>query len=439
MKLKSSKLTDGEVNQLLIQFKKTHRNEIRALLVEQYVGLVESIAHRFAGSAEPIEDLAQEGYIGLISAIDGFDPERGIKFSTYATHFVIGQIKHYLRDRGKIIKEPAWLQELNQRITRTIDALTQQLSRTPTTPEIAALLGMTEDGVEEILTTREVFKVGSLDATGEEDDDTNSTDLERTLAEPVVNFQLPLEEKVVLEGVLERLKKLEQRGIYEHFYREMSQTDIAKQLGISCNYVSHILRTSTRKLKKMFASEALKEAHLTELRESKRKRSGSPSLEMVADPSSGLYNAKYFEYRLSEELQRASRSTHEVAVLYVGVSNLRELSNGVGNLGLQDAMSALGRKIRTTVRRADITCRMNEAEFAIIMPYTGDSVKHVKPRIEEAVMAWQTQFRHLFSRMIPEIQMGAAIYPYDSGVLADIAKERAIPMMPSEITAPRAA
>src|SRR5207253_10112565 len=140
-------------------YRQTRRAEYRDQIVMQYTNLVESIARRFAGATEPAEDLVQEGYIGLITAVDGYDATKGVKFSTYATHFIIGQIKHYLRDKGKIIKEPAWLQELNQRVTKAMEALAQQLSRPATNLEIAQALGMTEESVAEMLMTREVFKV----------------------------------------------------------------------------------------------------------------------------------------------------------------------------------------------------------------------------------------------------------------------------------------
>src|SRR6266571_1627780 len=112
------RLSENDIHELLREYRKTGRQEIRDQIVIQYTNLVESVARRFAGVAEPMEDLVQEGFIGLITAVDGYNPDKGVKFSTYATHFVIGQIKHCLRDRGKIIKEPAWLQELNQKVTR---------------------------------------------------------------------------------------------------------------------------------------------------------------------------------------------------------------------------------------------------------------------------------------------------------------------------------
>src|SRR5579872_4114922 len=121
------RLSDQEIHALLRDYKVTRQQAIRDRIVMQFANLVESIARRFAGAAEPTEDLVQEGYIGLITAVDGYNADKGVKFSTYATHFIIGQIKHYLRDRGKIIKEPAWLQELNQKVARVIESLSQEL------------------------------------------------------------------------------------------------------------------------------------------------------------------------------------------------------------------------------------------------------------------------------------------------------------------------
>lgn len=97
------RLSEEQINKLLAKYTATKDTKIRDKVVLQYKNLVESIARRFSGSGEPLEDLIQEGYIGLITATDLYDAKKGVKFSTYATHFIIGQIKHALRDRGKII------------------------------------------------------------------------------------------------------------------------------------------------------------------------------------------------------------------------------------------------------------------------------------------------------------------------------------------------
>ncbi len=160
---------------LLQSYRQSRDARIRDRIVSLYANLVESVARRFSNASEPVEDLTQEGYIGLLTAIDLYDPGKNVKFSTYATHFIIGQIKHCLRDRGKIIKEPAWLQELNQRMTRTIDSLAQQMSRPPTNLEIARVMDMTEEAVADMMMTREIFKVSSIDGGNDSEEDNGGT------------------------------------------------------------------------------------------------------------------------------------------------------------------------------------------------------------------------------------------------------------------------
>src|ERR1041385_1431591 len=257
------RLTDQDINHLLRNYRCSRRQEIRDQIVMQYTNLVESVALRFSGSVEPTEDLVQEGYIGLITAVDGYNPDKGVKFSTYATHFVIGQIKHCLRDRGKIIKEPAWLQELNQKVTKVVESLSQEIGRPPTNGEIAKLMGMQEEAIADLMTSREVFKVASLDGGSEQDDETSSTyDIDRMKADKAVHFQLPVEEKLVLETAMQKLKELEQTVVQEFYYRDKNQTEIARNMGISCNYVSHILRNSTKKLKKILVTDEIKESQM---------------------------------------------------------------------------------------------------------------------------------------------------------------------------------
>jgi len=268
---RAQKLTEEEVQDRLLQYAKTRDNDLRGEIVLQYGNLVESIARRFLGAGEPIDDLVQEGYIGLITAVDLYDASKGVKFSTYATHFVIGQIKHYLRDKGKIIKEPAWLQELNQRMARVIESLSHQLGRQPSDQEISEVMGISEDAVAELLTTREVFKVSSLD--GDRDDSSNfPLDTEKIKNQKYVVFQLPIEDKIVLKAAMDRLKEIEQTVIQHFFYMDLNQTEIAKKLGISCNYVSHILRNSTKKLKKILMTDELRDAQIQLQQTSRRAR-----------------------------------------------------------------------------------------------------------------------------------------------------------------------
>ncbi|PJB68854.1 MAG: hypothetical protein CO095_10655, partial [Armatimonadetes bacterium CG_4_9_14_3_um_filter_58_7] len=135
------------------EYVETRDPALRDELVLEHLTLVEKLSRRYANLGEPLEDLVQEGYIGLIKAVDQFNPKMSVKFTTYATHVVSGEIRHYLRDLGRLIKEPAWLVELRFRVNRSADELSQRLGRSPTAEEIAEELGIPEEDVAEVATT----------------------------------------------------------------------------------------------------------------------------------------------------------------------------------------------------------------------------------------------------------------------------------------------
>jgi RNA polymerase sigma-B factor len=393
--------------------------------VSQYTSLVESVARRFSGAAEPAEDLAQEGYIGLLNAIEGFNASKGVKFSTYATHFIIGQIKHYLRDRGKIIKEPAWLQELNQRVSRVIESLTQELGRVPTPGEVATQTGMTEEAVADLLTTREIFKVGSLDGGSEQDDEGSSTyNMDRVKPDKAVEFEMPVDERVVLEAALSKLKDLEQSVIHEFYFRERNQTEIARSMGISCNYVSHILRNSTKKLRKIMTSDELRESQMELARLRKQMAEQTQFIEehTVIDTLTRLYNRRYFESRLEEELSRASRHGHPVSVMMLRLAGHAQVSRAWGTIKAEDSIRACAHLLRAGVRRVDIVTRFDEETFALILPHTGEQVTVVEARLSKAVGAFLVEEGLHQGRSPVELWVGSAVYPRHAETGAGLAE-----------------
>lgn len=381
------RLSDPEVNQLLREYKQTKRQEIRDQIVMQYTNLVESVARRFAGSAEPTEDLVQEGFIGLITAVDGYNPDKGVKFSTYATHFVIGQIKHCLRDRGKIIKEPAWLQELNHKVTRVIESLSQELGRVPTHGEIAKMMGMPEENITELLTTREVFKVASLDGGSEpEEENSVSYDIDRVKTDRATEFHLPVEEKLVLSTAMFKLKDLERTVIHEFYNEGKNQTEIARALGISCNYVSHILRNATKKLRKILVTEELKETQRENISIQRGLRQAEdPS---VVDSITRLYNRRYFDTRLDEEVSRASRHKYPISVLFLTLEGHRNVSRSYGTIKSEDTIRHAAHLLLDSVRKVDIVTRYDQETFALILPHTGEQVAVVEERMQRTFSAW---------------------------------------------------
>jgi len=417
--MNTNKQPDEHINDLLEKYAKTKDHRIRDEVVLQYNNLVESIARRFAGSGEPIEDLIQEGYIGLITATDLYDPEKGVKFSTYATHFIIGQIKHALRDRGKIIKEPAWLQELNFKMGRVIDSLYQTLGRQPTEAEIGRVMHLPEETVADLLTTREIFKVASLDC-DQNDDTSGQSELEKVKDEKFTTFQLPVEDKVVLETAMDKLKLIEQKVIQEFFYNGLSQTEIAKKLGISCNYVSHILRNSTRKLRRILTTEEVKEMQVQLQLSSRRAGSMATTDEAVTDGLTGLYVAKYLEERLEEEILRAARSKSQVAFAVLAIEGMEEYGALVGSMRRDDALYSLARLLADNVRRCDIVGRLSETEFGLIMPYTGKQAHQVCERLQQAITQVRFDTNRASAPMTFRLRVGTSVYPDEAGAASEM-------------------
>lgn len=407
------RLSEAEINELLATYLQTRDMRLRDEVVHQYRNLVESIARRFAGSAEPLEDLVQEGYIGLITATDHYNAGKGVKFSTYATHFIIGQIKHALRDRGKIIKEPAWLQELNYRMDRVINSLYQELGRQPTEPEIGRVMHLPEEQVADLLTTREVFKVTSLDV-DQDENSPNGVDLEKVKDDKCTTFQLPCEDKIVLETAMNKLKIIEQKVIQEFYYTGLSQTEIAKSLGISCNYVSHILRNGTRKLRRILTTEELKEAQVQLQLANRRPDRADDHQPAVVDNLTGLYSAQYMSERLQEEVSRALRSGSELAFAILEVDGLSEFRERYGLMRTDDLVYNMTQIVRTCVRRCDIVGRLGDAEFGLIMPYTGQQCRTVCARVCKSLMDAGFETVRNAAPMRFQVRFGCSSYPADA-------------------------
>jgi len=419
------KLSEEDIQERLSLYAKRSDPKIRDEVVLQYSNLVESIARRFMGACEPLEDLIQEGYLGLIASVDKYDGEKGVKFSTYATHFIVGQIKHYLRDKGKIIKEPAWLQELNQRMTRVIDSLNQNFNRQPTEKEIADVMQLPESTVRELLTTREVFKVTSLD--GEKDDGAGPKESEKIADHKLVTFQLPIEDKIVLQTALERLKDIEQQVIGDHFYKGLNQTEIANKLEISCNYVSHILRNGTKKLRKILSTEEIRDTQMQMTLVSRRTKPGedTSAAMSVLDSATGLYNRRYFAQRLDEEISRACRNGDRLSLMFLAVDLPDEMDKYVRIIRLDDYLHDLGQVLKSQLRKIDVIARFGETSFAIIMPHTTEHADRVGHRLVSLVGSVQISTGRANQFVTSSARLGISRYPADAFTSADLVHKAA--------------
>jgi RNA polymerase sigma-B factor len=365
---------------LVLRYLKDPRPDLKDLIMVQYASMVERIARRFSG-LEPIEDLVQVGFIGLLNALSKFDPEAGVRFNTYATYLVAGEIKHYLRDRSQTIRHPAWLQELRHKVNRSAASLQQALGRTPSDREIAEQVGVSESAVREVYTTQEMLRVASLDATPQGDDD-GSTEAERLDAAEFCPQQLSVEDRVVLEHAMKQLRDLERQVLILFHFDSMNQTEIATKLGISCNYVSHILRQSLAKLRKILSAEEEKDRML-------RRQADDVDYEVI-DAMTGAYTEGFFKARLEEELHRASSENRQVAVVLVNFVGLDTMRKFYGELSVNDFMADAAEVFKENVRPLDIVARWGETGFAIILPSVGLNVAIARKRLLKKATSWMS-------------------------------------------------
>ena len=231
----------------------TEKAKYREQLVSQHIGLVEFLARRFRNRGEPLEDLVQVGTIGLLKAIDRFDLEREVEFSTYATPTIVGELKRHFRDKGWALRVPRRLQELHLELTKVVSELGQELGRSPTVTEIAKAADISEETVIEGLEIADAYNLQSLDAPLDSEDSGSTSFAEQLGAE---DEQIEnLEYRASLAPEMAKLPEREQRILYLRFYKGMTQSEIADKLGISQMHVSRLLSRTLSRLREAFREE----------------------------------------------------------------------------------------------------------------------------------------------------------------------------------------
>jgi RNA polymerase sigma-B factor len=225
----------------------------REQLIEQYMSLVRSLARRYSYRGEQLEDLVQIGAIGLIKAIDRFDLDRGVELTTYATPNIIGEIKRHFRDKGWSVRVPRGLQELNVQLSRLVEQLTVQLSRSPTIPELAKAAGVEEEEVLEALESGRAYTSLSLSVGGGGGDDDDLDPLE-SLGTEEHQYEVS-EDRAVLAPGFKALDERERKILQLRFFEGLTQSQIAQQVGISQMHVSRLIRRSLEKIRETIAED----------------------------------------------------------------------------------------------------------------------------------------------------------------------------------------
>ena len=216
-------------------------------LIRRFMRLAERVAHRYTRPGEPIDDLLQVARLALVKAVDRFDPERGVAFSSFAVPTIAGELKRFLRDTSWALHVPRALQEQAIRVEQTTDRLWRRLQRSPSIAELADELGVTPEKVLEALQGHAARRATSLDAPRAVEDE--ETSLGDTIGAEDAGFELS-EERVSVAPALRALRSRERRILYLRFVDDLTQSEIAERIGISQMQVSRLIRQALEELRR---------------------------------------------------------------------------------------------------------------------------------------------------------------------------------------------
>ncbi|MET8425894.1 RNA polymerase sigma factor SigF [Nocardia sp. NPDC004860] len=228
------------------------RAALRTELINRCIPLADHIARKFSGRGEPFDDLTQVARVGLVHAVDRFDISRGSNFLSFAVPTIMGEVRRYFRDNTWAMRVPRRVKETHLRIGSAIDALSQQLGRSPTAKEIAAALEIDADEVTQAVIAGNAYQPSSIDAVSVGRD--TEASLLDTLGEEESQFDR-VEEYVAIRPLLAGLPERERRILTMRFFESMTQTQIAQQMGISQMHVSRILSKTLARLREQSARE----------------------------------------------------------------------------------------------------------------------------------------------------------------------------------------
>jgi RNA polymerase sigma-B factor len=237
---------DDQVDEeaLFREFRATRARRLRNELVERHMGLAAHVARRFGRRGPSDDDLRQVAFLALVKAVDRYEPDRNVAFSTFAGRTIEGEIKRHFRDHTWTVRVPRSAKETHLRLRKATDELTQQLGRSPSVAQLAEHLGITTDEVVEGIAAGSAYTTASLDAPlGADSDGTRQVGGEDEGFSHVSDSSL-------VEGLLETLPPREREIVRLRFYEELSQSEIAERIGISQMHVSRLLRRSFEQMRR---------------------------------------------------------------------------------------------------------------------------------------------------------------------------------------------
>ena len=242
--------TAGDLDDLELfrEFAATKSRALRNQLVERHMGLAAHIANRFRRAGGSDDDLRQVAMVGLVKAVDRFDPDYGAAFSAFAGRTIEGELKRHFRDRSWAVRVPRGAKELHLLVRNASEELTQRNGRAPSVDEIAAHLQVERDDVFRGLSATAAYSVGTLDGGSGDDESDTIGDRQRALATDEDGYGHVDDRELVVQ-LIARLPEREQEIVRLRFYDRLSQTEIAEAVGISQMHVSRLLRKAFEQMR----------------------------------------------------------------------------------------------------------------------------------------------------------------------------------------------
>ncbi len=252
-----------EFNSWLKKYKETEtkaiKAKLRSLITTACMPFVKKISYGLARrSTDPVEDLIQVGSVGLLKAIDQYDPKHRSSFKTYATYLITGEIRHYLRDKASMIRAPRELHELSFRVNQIIQELSLNLGRTPSDIEIANTLSIPVSRITEVVEIDRRKQMLSLDQVISKNSDGEQFLVDKIADSKYQDFLTNQEDRIMLAEAVEKLSESLSSVIKMSFFEDMSQSQIAKELGISQMQVSRRIRKALSELLRMVTDKKVK-------------------------------------------------------------------------------------------------------------------------------------------------------------------------------------
>ncbi len=230
---------------LLLRFAQTRDRRLRNEIVERYMGFATHIAQRYVRSRAATDDVRQAAMIGLVKAVDRFDPDHGATFAAFAGVTIEGELKRYLRDQTWVVRVPRSAKELHLAVARASGDLEQSLGRTPTVDELAVHLQVDRDDVLRGIAAGAAFAVGSLEAPPRQARPTGS----RANDVAPDNGVAESTDRLLVEQLMATLPEREREIVRLRFFEELSQAQIASRMGMSQMHVSRLLRKAFDQLR----------------------------------------------------------------------------------------------------------------------------------------------------------------------------------------------